>query len=959
MIRKLLFSLVIFIFLCSSAWATDRWVRPVDGGTGTQCLGTSDNPYDGSGTGEACAVNSLQWLIPPRGESTTRAAAAGDTIYIATGSSNQIGCRGSASDCRDPSVNLINQGNCDASWSYDCYMRPIPDNITIKGCGPSGCASRADFPEIWGSGRVLRILDATNSTGVTLEDIEITDHSSTGFNHPSLSAGCNSGTKPDNLTAQDGLWMDNASDLTLNDVYIHGVCRYNIFGGRYGDLEFNDTRINHGGYGGWNSDTTGSCTTCGADSSATTIDFNGTCSVDPFVCTSQVNYNGCIENWQSDGTVMTSGCYSQGTGGYGDGIGSNSTTGQWTFNGTDISHNSSDGLDLLYLNRGTPSGGTLKFYNGRAEGNNGNQIKGPNQMDIQSSDIIGNCGYFCSNNGIATSGMTKCRASGNTIEIAFVDDNTSPKIIGNNISGNGDVVIDTQQDSSCASGTDIIVRNNYIIGGAQATQDSSWTCASSSPAGGNIAMFYNSNSGSCNADFAENYNIFVGSFQSNQSTGANSTTATATHEFTGTIKQGPGAATAYYQGASYADEFIVKAAATGINFADESVSGAITTDLQLFARGASWDAGSLEYQSAGSTCGNNSKEGSEVCDGTDLNSQTCITQGFDSGTLSCHANCGSFVTTSCVTDLCGNGNINPDEDCDGVNLNSQTCSSQGFSGGTLACSSCAFNTSGCVAIACQNGYLDAGEQCDDGNSTQGDGCSSICETETTGIEKFLTYTETDPGSNLSVHTHYVDIGGITHTTDTRLYYDFGASYFTDFVHRIKVQIDLCEDNGAGEDGGLALWSMSSTLRASLFAQEAAGDGFSFSIACLSSSARYIWKLVETEGTDTVDTFQDTIPTITRYVEIQRLGTTLTAKIYSDVNFTTLLDTLTVTVPTTAYRYLYAGFGYNDGVEGTLFSGEISNFNLNVEAPPPPEDSDIGIGMGPGCAISSGASYNGN
>ncbi len=49
-------------------------------------------------------------------------------------------------------------------------------------------------------------------------------------------------------------------------------------------------------------------------------------------------------------------------------------------------------------------------------------------------------------------------------------------------------------------------------------------------------------------------------------------------------------------------------------------------------------------------CGNNIKETGEVCDGTDLNSQTCATQlgaGY-TGTLSCNVNCQSFVTSACT-----------------------------------------------------------------------------------------------------------------------------------------------------------------------------------------------------------------------------------------------------------------------------------------------------------------------
>lgn len=49
------------------------------------------------------------------------------------------------------------------------------------------------------------------------------------------------------------------------------------------------------------------------------------------------------------------------------------------------------------------------------------------------------------------------------------------------------------------------------------------------------------------------------------------------------------------------------------------------------------------------TCGNNTREGLEVCDGTDLFGQTCISQGFDGGTLACDGTCTGFDTSACVT----------------------------------------------------------------------------------------------------------------------------------------------------------------------------------------------------------------------------------------------------------------------------------------------------------------------
>ena len=98
-------------------------------------------------------------------------------------------------------------------------------------------------------------------------------------------------------------------------------------------------------------------------------------------------------------------------------------------------------------------------------------------------------------------------------------------------------------------------------------------------------------------------------------------------------------------------------------------------------------------------CGNGSVGGSEVCDGTDLNGNDCTTVGgnFSGGTLTCAADCFSFDTTNCITDLCGNDQVDGTEDCDGTELDGESCTSMGFTGGTLACNNdCSFDLSGCT-----------------------------------------------------------------------------------------------------------------------------------------------------------------------------------------------------------------------------------------------------------------------
>ena len=111
-------------------------------------------------------------------------------------------------------------------------------------------------------------------------------------------------------------------------------------------------------------------------------------------------------------------------------------------------------------------------------------------------------------------------------------------------------------------------------------------------------------------------------------------------------------------------------------------------------------------------CGNGAIEGGEDCDGSELGSATCVTEGFTGGVLGCNSDC-TFDTSACTTGtgVCGDGILDVGEQCDGTNLNGHTCVTRGFGGGELGCSSlCRFDTSGCTN--CGNDVIDDGEECD-------------------------------------------------------------------------------------------------------------------------------------------------------------------------------------------------------------------------------------------------------
>jgi hypothetical protein len=127
-------------------------------------------------------------------------------------------------------------------------------------------------------------------------------------------------------------------------------------------------------------------------------------------------------------------------------------------------------------------------------------------------------------------------------------------------------------------------------------------------------------------------------------------------------------------------------------------------------------ASSVPEYSPPPECGNNVRVGDEACDGADLAGQSCTSVGYDSGTLSCAADC-TFDVSGCVGvgPVCPNDVAEGLEECDGVDRRAATCSTLGFADGILACTaSCTFDPSGCTGAApvCGDANAEGLEECD-------------------------------------------------------------------------------------------------------------------------------------------------------------------------------------------------------------------------------------------------------
>jgi len=219
-----------------------------------------------------------------------------------------------------------------------------------------------------------------------------------------------------------------------------------ILAGRLNDWHLQRVKILANGWGGWDGDLGESA---GSSDSGQMLFQNV-----------EIGFNGCGETYPG-GKVF--GCWGQQEGGYGDGLGTNRTGGNWTFENSYFHHNTQDGLDLLYAD----TTATIVVKQSLAEGNAGNQIKLAGAPTVENSVIIGNCSYFkgvdqMSGNNVygADSAGDICRAMGNALVLS-VQPSLHALVQFNTITGEGDCLILAINGDATSS---VSIQNNALLG---------------------------------------------------------------------------------------------------------------------------------------------------------------------------------------------------------------------------------------------------------------------------------------------------------------------------------------------------------------------------------------------------------------------------------------------------------------------------------------------------------------
>jgi hypothetical protein len=376
---------VLCLFLLGLVWlpaSGETWYVRHDGGTRNsanhkgQCDGKADAAYRGSGSNQHCAFNDVRYLWTDGTYTTSGGApawgwigAGGDT-YLIRGGPWRVGQSGpNAHD----SLGL-------AGDPYGAGAPPPPSgtpaqHTRILGENYESCGSQSKMTQLFGGYGVFQVLALNGAKNVDVQCIELTRHSQcVTYGVPPVPGNCKTDFPIDDY-AKNGITTDAGTQgILLQDMWIHGFTSRGIIGPIGGTVTATRVDIAYNAAAGWD-----------FDDGKATPNVNGVINLSYVT----IEWSGCNQAYPGTGAIS---CYSQSSGGYGDGIG--------TPGGTCLTahvdhsvfrYNTQDGYDMLHNDTGNCS---MSITDSASYGNNGSQFKwGSNDspMIFTNNLVVANC----------------------------------------------------------------------------------------------------------------------------------------------------------------------------------------------------------------------------------------------------------------------------------------------------------------------------------------------------------------------------------------------------------------------------------------------------------------------------------------------------------------------------------------------------------------------------------------
>jgi len=466
------------VFQTDPASTNTTWYIRTDGGTATQCTGTTNAAYPGSGSAQACAFNHPYWMIASGGTSWAHMVG-GDTIqFVDSGTSKTYymgeqngglgfdwNGNGLSSICPAP--------NSGGGAGTSCILPAFPSGTStqhtrilgqnVGSCHDSGHTHLVNPTILSGINTTFSILDTRGTNYVDIDCIMLTQPDTCTLVATGLSNEC---TGSSNITKYGGLILNfgsgnqGAANLTLQDFAVVGLSGSGILGSKVNltssdVLTGSDIYIIGNGGSGWNGDSGGCGTGCESvgtmNLSYMNIDWNGCQAVTPYNMTLPVTQNAFTD------------CYDQNTGnGLGDGF-VQIAAGNLTLNVTNsfFRWNTQDGFDALHLSDDITTSPVTNVSTSWSEGNEGQTFKigagasstAINNMSISNCRVLGTASNFPLNPTGWNAGVSDvCRAAGDQWSFQ-VKDGTSGNPVVITLENNTSVGYGTTMyDIGCAAG---------------------------------------------------------------------------------------------------------------------------------------------------------------------------------------------------------------------------------------------------------------------------------------------------------------------------------------------------------------------------------------------------------------------------------------------------------------------------------------------------------------------------
>ena len=440
-----------------------------------QCDGLHDADYPGNGVNQPCAVSNLRdlWADRVSPNHDTWMIGPGDTVIVRQNPNGyNLGL-----DALSPAYGGAGQPQPINCGNPDCYMPSIPSGTAdhhTRILGENYGSCHAD------SAKTKLLVTWASKVGLNVRDSQFVDVSCLEVTQvqPCAYSAAYTNNCPGNSNYGLGGITESAltSNVTFNDLFIHGLAAEAINGATGAGVVYNYLHIRGVPFAGFDMDDD--------PHNYSNISVAGGLTL----TNSLTEFVGCVEEHPQVHNYPYIECRDQQTGGYGDGFGTGSTTGSWIFDHDIWRYNFQDGLDLLHSGLQT-----LIVTNSQSYGNDGNQFKLGSAQNVvfQNNFALANCQRIALLFGdepasAIVPGVNLCRGDGGNVIMTFAAYGNYT-VQNNTLVGYGDVSLaygcDAGSDNCSTANTTL--QNNSILGysdsfnGYNAGANSAMLCAAS------------------------------------------------------------------------------------------------------------------------------------------------------------------------------------------------------------------------------------------------------------------------------------------------------------------------------------------------------------------------------------------------------------------------------------------------------------------------------------------------